>query len=248
MNSQIPSSANRLNAQPTIGQITMKAALLGPKLAEGPARPTPRQMRANRDNAKKSTGPRTAAGKVRSSLNAVVHGLSANRCLLPHENPKALQEIRTHLYLEYPLATRGGFYIALIELAASLIWQLMRVGEIQADLFRHHQSIIKGEDERFAYQQGMRYPPVGVDPKHLYTPGRTFERMLEKDEFAKTSRYAAHLQKQLLQILKVLNEETPPPAQSWMPKLNSFRRFDNGPRTSRKDAKSSGKKQSRKRL
>jgi hypothetical protein len=37
---------------------------------------TERQIAANRANAKKSTGPKTAAGKQRSSRNAFRHGLS----------------------------------------------------------------------------------------------------------------------------------------------------------------------------
>lgn len=34
------------------------------------------QIRANRENAKRSTGPRSAAGRLRSSRNAMKHGLS----------------------------------------------------------------------------------------------------------------------------------------------------------------------------
>ena len=37
---------------------------------------TERQIAANRANAKKSTGPKPAAGKIRSSRNAFRHGLS----------------------------------------------------------------------------------------------------------------------------------------------------------------------------
>ena len=36
-----------------------------------------KQRRANRQNAKKSTGPKTAAGKARASRNALKHGLLA---------------------------------------------------------------------------------------------------------------------------------------------------------------------------
>ncbi|MFK4538450.1 hypothetical protein ABIA00_006633 [Bradyrhizobium ottawaense] len=35
-----------------------------------------RQIEANRSNAKRSTGPKTAAGKTRSSRNALRHGLA----------------------------------------------------------------------------------------------------------------------------------------------------------------------------
>ena len=37
---------------------------------------TEKQIAANRENAKRSTGPKTAAGRSRSSRNAVRHGLS----------------------------------------------------------------------------------------------------------------------------------------------------------------------------
>ena len=37
---------------------------------------THRQRRANRANAKKSTGPKTSAGKINAARNAMRHGLS----------------------------------------------------------------------------------------------------------------------------------------------------------------------------
>jgi hypothetical protein len=43
---------------------------------EHKAVPTEKQIAANRANAKKSTGPKTAVGKLRSSRNAYRHGLS----------------------------------------------------------------------------------------------------------------------------------------------------------------------------
>ena len=42
-----------------------------------------RQQRANRANAKSSTGPRTAAGTARAAQNAFRHGLNVSSCSDP---------------------------------------------------------------------------------------------------------------------------------------------------------------------
>ena len=53
--------------------------------------PSPAQYVANRLNAEKSTGPATPTGKVRSSLNALRHGLTARVVVLPSEDMAAYQ-------------------------------------------------------------------------------------------------------------------------------------------------------------
>ena len=44
------------------------------------------QIKANRNNAKKSTGPRTEQGKARVAKNALKHGLLARDTVLPGED------------------------------------------------------------------------------------------------------------------------------------------------------------------
>lgn len=51
---------------------------------------TESQNNANRNNAKNSTGPRTAEGKARSSRNSTVHGLTGKCPILPGEDPADL--------------------------------------------------------------------------------------------------------------------------------------------------------------
>ena len=57
-----------------------------------PATPSPAQSEASRQNGTRSTGPATAAGKARSALNGVRHGLSGRTFfLLPDEDPAEFQ-------------------------------------------------------------------------------------------------------------------------------------------------------------
>jgi hypothetical protein len=66
-----------------------------------------RQLRANRENAKKSTGPKTVAGRARSSRNALRHGLSLPLKLDAEAAAKAKQ-IRQMLVSEQPDAGNGS--------------------------------------------------------------------------------------------------------------------------------------------
>ena len=53
-----------------------------------PATPSPAQSEASRQNGARSAGPATAAGKARSALNGVRHGLCGRTFfLLPDEDP-----------------------------------------------------------------------------------------------------------------------------------------------------------------
>jgi hypothetical protein len=49
-----------------------------------------RRIGANKQNAKKSTGPRTEQGKAVSRLNALQHGILSGELVLPGENSREL--------------------------------------------------------------------------------------------------------------------------------------------------------------
>jgi hypothetical protein len=50
------------------------------------------RLEANRRNSRKSCGPRTESGKLRSKLNAVKHGMRAATLVLLDEDAQALDD------------------------------------------------------------------------------------------------------------------------------------------------------------
>ena len=111
---------------------------------------TRRQIEANRANAKKSTGPRTEAGKARSRLNSRKHGLTATLLVIGDEDPSDFEDLRAALLEQYNPQAPDAF--ELVEYLASVFWRLRRVPFFEAAIFaaRHAQvaTDLQEEDTR----------------------------------------------------------------------------------------------------
>jgi len=87
----------------------------------------------NRANSQHSTGPRTEAGKQRSSRNALRHGLTAQTAVLPTEDPETYQRHIQQFLDEYAPATPTE--TQLVHEIANSAWRLNRIPQLEADLF-----------------------------------------------------------------------------------------------------------------
>ncbi|MCA6106972.1 hypothetical protein [Bradyrhizobium cenepequi] len=88
-----------------------------------------KQLRANRENAKRSSGPKTAAGRLRSSRNALRHGLS-----LPlTADPAALMKARQLALMLVAAGADDMRMIAAVEMAQAHA-QLLRVAAVRSKL------------------------------------------------------------------------------------------------------------------
>ena len=94
---------------------------------------TQAQSHANRKNAEKSTGPKTAEGKAKVSQNAVTHGLRAQRDIIIGEDPAEFAAHRRQLLAE--LAPVGAMQTMLAERVVHLSWRLRRAERIQNEVF-----------------------------------------------------------------------------------------------------------------
>lgn len=102
---------------------------------------TDKQIAANRQNAKNSTGPRTENGKRRSRRNAVRHGLSAETIVDVFEDSADYDALEAAINADY--RPRTNFELELVARLVSLLWRLRRAIAIESGLLN-----IQAEDRR----------------------------------------------------------------------------------------------------
>jgi hypothetical protein len=88
---------------------------------------TEKQIAANRENAKRSTGPKTAAGRSRSSRNAVRHGLSCPLDFAMSEKADAIARILSSVGANDERLT------STMEVAHAQV-ELLRIRRVRAEL------------------------------------------------------------------------------------------------------------------
>jgi hypothetical protein len=87
----------------------------------------------NKANAQKSTGPRTAAGKQRSSLNALRHGLTGQTVVLPTEDHSAYQRHSQSFLDEY--RPKDATETQLVQSLIDTSWRMNRAASVETNLF-----------------------------------------------------------------------------------------------------------------
>ena len=92
-----------------------------------------KKAKSNRQNALKSTGPKTPEGKDAVRLNALKHGLLTREVLLPSEDEDALRELDEGLRDE--LRPAGRLENLLVDRVVEAVWRLRRLGQVEAGIF-----------------------------------------------------------------------------------------------------------------
>ena len=92
-----------------------------------------RRLRANRANALRSTGPKTAAGKARSRANAIKHGLSA-RALRNPELTRTIAALSTAMMKDSRAGSSALSAVALADAGVTLNEVMKTRAVLAADL------------------------------------------------------------------------------------------------------------------
>jgi hypothetical protein len=89
----------------------------------------------NRNNAYHSTGPKTEAGRQRSCLNALRHGLTGQTVVMPAEDLEAYQAHVNAFVTEYH--PQGPTETQLVQSLADAAWRINRVAVLETNLLTH---------------------------------------------------------------------------------------------------------------
>ncbi len=87
---------------------------------------SPAQIAANRANAQLSTGPRTEAGRARSSANSLLYGFTSQTVILAGENPEEYEDLLFEIEFSFPTGGHFALERAVREMA-NAEWRLRRV-------------------------------------------------------------------------------------------------------------------------
>src|SRR5437764_7842354 len=93
-----------------------------------------KQIEANRRNARRSTGPITAEGKLRSRQNAVRHGLTAETVIGALEDAEDYKAFEAAVIADYD--AQSAVERELVLRLASLLWRIRRATTIETGLFQ----------------------------------------------------------------------------------------------------------------
>jgi hypothetical protein len=187
--------ANRLNAQIRIDPITAKTAIVTSlRKARGTA--SARQLRANRQNAQHSTGPKSEAGKRRASENALTHGLTAKRVLLPGEDAELLEAL---WYEALAYFAPVGFEILIVRDWFETMWRLRRIPAWETAMFHSQFREVNTWSEFRGYEGG----DTQLEDRRM---AYVISRVLNCGHFPKLQRYDAALHRRFVATTKLLLE------------------------------------------
>ncbi len=125
-----------------------------------------KRAEANLRNSARSTGPRLPCGKVRTRLNAVTHGLTAETLILPGEDPREFQRLLDDWTAQ--LEPANPFEHDLVRQVATLSWRLDRADRVQDALIADSLGTDHAEQRRAEVEDlGRRLLPPPRVPNYV---------------------------------------------------------------------------------
>lgn len=113
----------------TLNQAPLAAETWQEHEAERKRQAAAQRAATNRENASKSTGPRTPEGKVASSKNRLAHGLCSSSLILYGESEADFEELRQQIHTTFAPATPEEALLA--DQLVEATWRLNRARRVE---------------------------------------------------------------------------------------------------------------------
>jgi hypothetical protein len=138
---------------------------------------------ANAQNAQNSTGPRTEEGRARSARNAVTHGLTAQKFLVPPDQQAEFDEL--HQALRDEIAPDGALEQITFNQLLHAAWKAQAIARMEEEILLGGLEAIQDEQTartldrltRYAAAAGRAYARALKELRALQT-GRTLRRII----------------------------------------------------------------------
>ena len=144
-----------------------------------------KRLDANRANSQLSTGPRSAAGKVKSSRNALKTGLTGKTVLLSHDDATRYQEHVARFFELFNPAT--GRESELVQTLADTQWRLNRIPTLEMGVYALAEIELAEQYEDFepaqakALIQTQAYIKYNKQINNLYLQENRLRRQYQND-------------------------------------------------------------------
>lgn len=145
------------------------------------------RIEANRQNARKSTGPKTAEGKAAVARNATKHGLLSKQVYRDEHEEAELRALAVRLYAQFQPV--GAMEELLVDRIVSNAWRLRRLLEVEG--MYHHYKVRR-------YIHGPHKDSYG----HVWSNIESLENVLEQS--ARLTRYESFLERSTFKALHEL--------------------------------------------
>ncbi len=157
-----------------------------------------KQVSANRENAKKSTGPKTPGGKAKSAQNATTHGLTAHYDVIRTESQEDFDLYRHEMIDE--MDPIGPMQHRLAERIVSLSWRLRRAEQL------HNQTT----DARLEREDSNHELALGNMAVRDFAHVRVLDKLIMYERRIENSLYKTMRELKKLKNEKTQNKPNPP--------------------------------------
>jgi hypothetical protein len=162
---------------------------------------TEAQIKANQENAKKSTGPLTEEGKQRSSMNAMTHGIFSTIPLLPGENLEQFKLLEEEIIKAYqPTDAMECLLVQRVYLTCMRQIRLREAEAAKLEISMMPEVMCKTVTQLFEHNSDKRF--TAEDMSELTEAHYMFAQALEKE--IKESGYAS-----LALTIEMIKEKMP---------------------------------------